>query len=313
MQHLSRRRFLGVTAGAIGIAATPWPIRTFAGGKPDYTVAFLTDMHVNRYHQGEAGFKASLEHVQGLPQKPEFIMTGGDLAYDILATDKAEADDQYHRFFRALEDVDIPVHHTIGNHDCFGVYEESGVSPDDPLYGKTYYLQRFELDKPYYSFDHQGWHFVTLDSIGIRDRNYHGYVDTEQLAWLEEDLAASGRPTVVFMHIPLLSNAPEWQEGNLEPEHPKTCINNCNEVLAVLEKHPVKLALAGHLHINESYRFRDMELANIGAVSGAWWKGPRDGFQEGYALLEFHGDEVMWRYVDFGWTPPPEVRVDDDG
>ena len=65
--------------------------------------------------------------------------------------------------------------------------------------------------------------------------------------------------------------------------------------------------LAGHLHINENWTFRGTEYANIGAVSGSWWHGPRDGFQEGYAMLEFYGDLVRWSYIDYGWEPPPEA------
>ncbi len=306
MQQVSRRHFLSIGAGVVGALSTPWPIRAIAGSKPDFTAAFLTDMHVNAHRGAAQGFKASLDSALALPQKPSFLITGGDLAYDCLEQTKAEADEQYDLFFKALEGVDVPVHHTLGNHECLGVYEESGMSPDDPYFGKQYFLQRFNREKTYTSFDHENWHFVLLDSVGLADRNYHGFVDAGQLAWLEDDLAAANRPTVVCMHIPLLSNMPEWQNGSLKEEHPKTCVNNCNEVLAVLEKHPVKLVLGGHLHINESYRFRDMELANIGAVSGAWWRGPRNGFEEGYAQLEFRGDEVMWRYIDYGWTPVPE-------
>ncbi len=92
------------------------------------------------------------------------------------------------------------------------------------------------------------------------------------------------------------------QRGAAEAVHAKAAVTNCHEVLEVLQRHPVKLVLAGHLHINESYCHKGIELANVGAVSGGWWEGPQDGCEEGYTLLDFRGEQVSWRYVDYGWT-----------
>jgi len=268
-------------------------------------------MHVYSEKRAPEGWMAALRNAYDRPDPPEFLLTGGDLAFDILHKDAPAAGPQYALFQEALKLVATsPVHHTLGNHDCLGVYEDSGVSPDDPLFGKAYFLDTFGLERTYRSFDHEGWHFVLLDSIGVdrEKRTYFGHVDAEQLAWLEDDLAASGKPTVISLHIPLFSNYPEWNDGTAEPDHPKATVGNCNEVAAVISRHPVKLVLAGHLHINETFSFKGTEFANIGAVSGAWWEGPRDGFQEGYARLEFSGDQVRWRYVDYGWETEEELQ-----
>ena len=200
----------------------------------------------------------------------------------------------------------------MGNHDMLGVYEGSGVATEDPLYGKSYFTNRFNLERPYYSFDHEGWHFVVLDTLGIEGTSYKGWVDAEQIGWLEDDLAASGKPTVVVGHIPLFSNYIEMLRGTTEPIPAGVAVVNSHEVLPVLQKHPVKLVLAGHLHINEVFRYKGIEFANVGAVSGNWWNGVRDGFEEGYGLLEFRGDDVSWRYVDYGWEPPPEEAGTDE-
>jgi hypothetical protein len=67
----------------------------------------------------------------------------------------------------------------------------------------------------------------------------------------------------------------------------------------------VKLVLAGHLHVNETFVYKGIEYSTVGAVSGNWWKGARDGFEEGYGRLEFRGDQVSWEYVDYGWDAVP--------
>ena len=73
----------------------------------------------------------------------------------------------------------------------------------------------------------------------------------------------------------------------------------------ILQQNKVKLVLAGHLHINETFTYKGIEYSTVGAVSGNWWKGARDGFEEGYARLEFRGDQVSWEYVDYGWEAQP--------
>ncbi|HVS14298.1 MAG TPA: metallophosphoesterase [Thermoanaerobaculia bacterium] len=310
-RDLLRLGSLGLLGAWSGIAGCrPAPRDAATPPPPDFTVAFLTDPHVHAAQGAADGFASAVDHAFSLARAPELLITGGDLAFDVLATGREEADAQYTLFEQPLDGVRVPVHHTVGNHDVLGVYEQSGMTPGDPGYGKQYFLERFGLERPYHSFDHEGWHFVVLDTVGIVERRYRGWVDEEQLAWLEDDLAAAGRPTVVIGHIPLLSNYVEWKRGTADGIPDGVSVVNAHQVLDVLLRHPVKLALAGHLHVIESYRHKGLELANVGAVSGNWWRGLRDGFEEGYALLEFRGDLVTWRYVDYGWETRDPVPDD---
>ena len=54
-----------------------------------------------------------------------------------------------------------------------------------------------------------GWHLVLLDSVRMDKDDPNGYeawVDEEQFDWLTKDLAAaSGKPTLILSHIPILS------------------------------------------------------------------------------------------------------------
>jgi len=288
--------------GALGAAALALPrLCAAAGVPPDFTVAFFTDTHVNGLKGAAEGLKRAVDHAMAQPVPPDLLITGGDLVMDILDTGVTAADRQYDLFDTAFEGVGVPVHHCLGNHDCLGVSAASGVRKRNPLFGKGYFLQRFGVDKTYRSFDHGGWHFVLLDSVGIRKREYTAHVDAVQLAWLQKDLAATDKPTVVAMHIPLFTSYWEYENGTATPDPRKAVVSNCHEVANVLHRHDVKLVLGGHLHINESWTFKGIEYANVGAVSGAWWNGPRDGFEEGYALLSFRNHRVSWEYVDYGW------------
>lgn len=310
---LTRRDLLrlgatGAAAGCLGSLGC-----ASAGGRgappsarPDFTAAFLTDPHVFEQKGAADGTARAVEHALAQRPAPELVLTGGDLAFDILETGEAEADRQYDLFDAAVRPVKVPIHYVLGNHDCFGVYEQSGVKPDHPLFGKGYFNRRYGLERAYYSFDHEGWHFVVLDTIGVVERSYRGFIDAEQIAWLDDDLAAAARPTVVIGHVPLFSNYIEWLRGTSEGIPDRLSVVNCHEVAPVLVKHGVKLVIAGHLHVNETFEYKGVRFANIGAVSGNWWDGLRDGFEEGYAVLEFRGESVDWRYVDYGWEAQAE-------
>jgi 3',5'-cyclic AMP phosphodiesterase CpdA len=154
-----------------------------------------------------------------------------------------------------------------GNHDNFGVErEKSGVATSHPLYGKRMYRQR--LGPNYYSFDHGGVHFVALDTVDVDDQWYYGHVDAAQLAWLEGDLAAvpPGTPVVTFNHIPLVSAVEALAGYRDDPPAPtlitvggktrfRHVVSNVDEVLARFGRHPLVLALGGHMHAREVVRY----------------------------------------------------------
>jgi len=300
----SRRTFIksGLIGG--GLLALPWWACSPLVGKPDFSLAFMTDIHVNNELDAPKGLAKALNHAKNNLLNPiDFVVTGGDLVYDCLHENQESTDIQYEIFKQVISDSKLEFHHVLGNHEMMGVYEDSGVAPEDPLYGKNYFLQFFNREKTYKSFDHKGWHFILLDTVGINGRDYKGYVDAEQLEWLRNDLEATTFPTVIFGHIPLFTNLWELQSGIKEPDHPKMVIENVDEVFNTLfwHKEKIKLVLAGHLHINEAWLYQGMEFANIGAVCGRWWRGPRHGCEEGFAVLEFRGNDVLWKYEDYGW------------
>ena len=265
-------------------------------------------MHVDGELGAADGFAKAVRNAFDRPQPPEVLVTGGDLVMDILETGADQADALYALFEQQIAGVKVPIHHTMGNHDMLGVYEKSGLQPDHPKYGKKYFVERFKQDHAYHSFDHEGWHFVILDSLGIEERGYIGWVDDEQLAWLEDDLAASAQADRGLHARPAVEQLHRDQSRHRRSDPARRRIVNAHKVAPILQKNKVKLVLAGHLHINETFTYKGIEYSTVGAVSGNWWKGARDGFEEGYARLEFRGDQVSWEYVDYGWEAQPATR-----
>ena len=298
---MNRRQFLQI--GTAAAAASSIPVSAAPNSR--FRLVHFTDTHIEKELKADKGVAKCFSQIAKL--KPDFCLAGGDLVYDALEADKPRAKQLFDMYGEAVKRLDCAVHSCPGNHDSFGVFEKSGVSLTDPEYGKKMFEDR--IGPLYKSFDHKGWHFVTLDTVFIDGRKYRGFVDERQMNWLKADLEKNGtsKPVVIMCHIPLVTAAlqvvPGW--GSLGNE---IVVENSAEVVGLLEKYPVKLVLQGHTHINERVIWKDIDFTTTGAVSGNWWKGPRLGFPEGYAVLDISGDKVSWRFESYGWqSPAPEA------
>ena len=97
-----------------------------------FRFVFMTDIHVQHGRRGIEGYEAAIDHVNSL--NPDFVITGGDLIMDALEQSFQRADSLYRIFEQTSDLFEMDVYHCIGNHEHFGVYKNSGVSPDHPEY-----------------------------------------------------------------------------------------------------------------------------------------------------------------------------------
>jgi 3',5'-cyclic AMP phosphodiesterase CpdA len=201
--------------------------------------------------------------------------------------------------------MQMPLYHTIGNHDVFGISTKSGAAPSDPGYGKKLFEDR--IGRTYYSFDHKGWHFVVLDSIRpTEDRMWEARVDDKQLAWLGEDLARVGpkAPVIGVIHVPLVTAfatyAPRVAPATDQKYNTET-VENAPDVLAAFEGHNVVAVLQGHTHVNEVVEHNNTRYITSGAVSGNWWHGVRMGFPEGFTVVSARNGAIATRYETYGF------------
>jgi 3',5'-cyclic-AMP phosphodiesterase len=304
MTTLNRRKFLALT-GAAGLAAVT-PASLFGGlaaeAPKDFTFLFLTDTHLQPELNAAAGCDQCFRKARTL--KSDFAIQGGDHVFDSLAVSRERATSLFDLYAKTEQDLGMKLYHTIGNHDVFGVYPASGVSPEsDSLYGKKMYEERF--GKTYYSFDHKGVHFIVLDSIGITDdRAYEGRVDAAQLQWLAADLKAlpAATPVIVSVHIPLVTAFDSYVPvPATEPKHHGLSVANANEVIALFEGHNVLGVLQGHTHINETVMWKGVPYITSGAVCGNWWHGTRMGTPEGFTVVDVKGGKLSTRYETYGF------------
>jgi 3',5'-cyclic-AMP phosphodiesterase len=286
-------------------------------GKP-FRIAHLTDMHVTEKHDSEAGYVAALKSLEKIDPPPQFVITGGDHIMDALLTTRERAIEQWDLYDRiAREHLKLKTYPVIGNHDVWGWQAKTDYSRDKD-FGKPIALERLGLKSGYYSFDAGGWHFVILDNIQMRKGSYFGGFDDAQQAWLEKDLAKNltgeRLPVCVVTHIPLCAISPFYfAKGGENGENFYRTTDNllhhdAKALLRQLAANNVKLCIAGHTHMLDRVDYLGVSFVCEGAVSGNWWGGPYQDFQEGYGVFDLYPNGTFeHRYIDYGWKSVKET------
>ena len=266
-----------------------------------FSVAFLTDIHLQPERNAVPGFIKALDTVNSL--KPDFIITGGDLIMDALGQSYGRADSLYILYQETIKKAEVPVYNTMGNHEIYGIYSRAEADPAHPEYGEKMYEKR--IGPSYYSFMHKGWKFMVLNSIEDTKRNkYVGLIDTVQIAWIAKELenTAPETPIVISTHIPFISVMTQRYGGSTVSNDSSLVVYNSSPVLDLFREHNLKLVLQGHLHVLEDIFYEGVHYITGGAVSAGWWKGPYLTCEEGFLWLTFGKNDFTWKYIDSGWT-----------
>ena len=268
-----------------------------------FKFVFITDIHIQKELNADKGFIKAIDKINEI--NPAFVITGGDLIMDALKEPFEHSIKQYELYEELSKEINVPVYNTVGNHDIFGIYEESGVDKAHSEYGKQMYKNRIGEGKTYYSFDYKNWHFIILDVIGItEDNKYMGIVDSLQINWIKTDLSTvdNETPIAIVGHIPFITAAMQLIYGYPAEMTPSLVVTNGLDVLELFGNHNLRIVLQGHLHIVEEIIYKDIHYITGGAVSGKWWEGANHGFEEGFISLEVENDDFSWEFIDYDWT-----------
>ncbi len=263
----------------------------------DHAIFLLADI------QTETALELSWFHEQTVPDvqatiralgNPEAVgIAAGDIMFDHL--------ELFPEYERGVSRMGIPFFQVVGNHD------QDQDRPTDV--GSTDTFSR-HFGPRYYSFDRGAVHYVVLDDVFWFGSGYMGYLGSDQLRWLENDLrfVEAGRPVIVAAHIPVLGG----RHIRLGERHPNPGISVANRraLYEILEPYQAHI-LTGHTHENEHVFEAGVHEHVTGAVCGAWWSGPicGDGTPSGYSVYEIRGEEVTWRYKGTGHEFDYQLRV----
>ncbi len=222
---------------------------------PNFRFAVVSDLHItlphtiwdhpSRFHLVEVSipaFESAIEHLTQL--NLDFLLLPGDLTQ--------HSEPENHRWLQErLAQLPFPTYVVPGNHDLpvLMANEQSIGFADFP-----HYYRKFGYDNPqqlYYT--HQllpGVRIIGLNSNFFNeDGEQVGRLDTEQLKWLEEVLAAAKDELVLVMvHHNVVEHLPEQSR---HPIGKRYMLENSEELLQILRHYKVKLVFTGHLHIQD--------------------------------------------------------------
>jgi 3',5'-cyclic-AMP phosphodiesterase len=303
---ISRRNLFASTVAA-GLTAPLSPFAALTPRPPRFRFVHFSDLHIQPELGATDGVALAVKKVLALHPRPDFILTGGDHVMDLLKVTRERANLQFKLLAEALAPLNMPVYSTVGNHDIYGWSTSSPATESDPEYGKQLFRDKFARENLYRSFEHKDWHFVILDTIQPRGRDWYLGVDDDQLTWLKKDLEeAKGKPIVVLTHAPILTAFIQYTEGATKATPDTLILSNGLELQALFAKHSVKAVLQGHTHVVEEIQYAGTKYVTGGAVSGDWWKGWRLGIHpEGFAVYDVVGQEIDWHYETYGWKARP--------
>lgn len=203
------------------------------------------DSHTNRFHLVEVSIPALevvLKDLEAL--NPDFLLLPGDL------TQNGEI--QNHQWLqKRLAKLPFPVYVIPGNHDVPNLHatKDTIAFQDFPSY-----YQDFGYSNPeqiYYSREiYPNLQLIALNSNQFdSEGKQKGYLDKEQLVWLEKTLSELDDKLVfVMVHHNVIEHLPGQSTHSLGKRY---MLDNAPDLLKILNKFGVKLIFTGHLHVQD--------------------------------------------------------------
>jgi 3',5'-cyclic AMP phosphodiesterase CpdA len=303
---LTRRSLVRGGLGALALGALYG--EADAAPKAVFSFVHITDAHIQPELGATLGVDKAFRAIRALKEKPAFGLVGGDLVMDATAVPSSRADLVYDLWQTEAAKLSLPLHYSVGNHDVYGLGEarKNAAAAQDPNFGKNIWKRRLGLTSTYSSFDHQGWRFVTLDSVRVTpDGAWGGELDAAQITWLDDLLRKTPKtmPMVFLTHIPLFTIFGQYTEGTTAALSDKLIVKNGKQFQEMIQGRNVKAVFQGHTHVVEEIRYLGARYITGGAICGDWWKGPRLGVHpEGFVVATVSGEDLSWRYVPYGWN-----------
>ena len=177
--------------------------------------------------------------------------------------------DEVRDHIEEYNDFHIPSYHCLGNHDTERTpFEET--------------LKRYRMPNNYYFFDRGGYRFIITDPNYYRDGddyvaytmgNFYDHPDTidymppEQLAWLENTIAESELPCLIFSHESF-----ERCDGVRNQEEVRGIIDAANR----RKKNSVIMCVNGHNHSDFVRIWNDVVYFDVNSVCYCALAKPHD-------------------------------------
>ena len=190
------------------------------------------------------GYQGGIEQVVAAANenRPDFVFHCGDLT-------PFGQEAQYLDVVDALDDCNVPIFTTAGNHDI-------------RLDGAERYLQHFGPST--YSFDFGPAHFVVFNTST-------GDVSEDEIQWLTTDLTGSrAEQKYVFTHIPPF-------DPRSEGSHSMINLTTAERIMTLFEDSGVDTVFTGHIHLFNNSVVEGVRYVITGGAGASLYAAPEDG------------------------------------
>lgn len=277
--------------GVITGPATDDPIVLKDEENVNLAVVAFADTHIRPTGISPYNFECALDDIENSDVDFDAFLIAGDLS-------ELGDDISYELMWDALDKTEIDnILLATGNHDVRVVYDLR----TEQIIDKTNSFLGTEIDKPYYSYDINGYTFIVM---GSDSRLFEkAVISDEQLAFIDAELERAtkdGKPAFVMCHQPLENThgLPEvWKNGGIGEQSEK--------VREILVKYKNVFFLNGHLHdgvYENSLEILDEEKGVYSVNLPAFGKENDYGkfLQPGLGTyFEIYDDEVVFTARDF--------------
>ncbi len=220
--------------GVISGPATDNPITLKDAENVNLAVVALSDTHIRPTGISPYNFECGLKDIDNSEINFDALLIAGDIS-------ELGDDISYELMWDSLGETEIEnILLATGNHDVRVAYDlrtEQIIDKTDSFLGT-------EIDKPYYSYDINGYTFIVMGSDGRLFEK--AFISDGQLAFIDAELERAtkdGRPAFVVCHQPLENThgLPEvWKNGGIGEQS--------EQVREIFVKYKNVFFLNGHLH-----------------------------------------------------------------
>lgn len=250
----------------------------------------ISDSHIG-FHQAanpdvSATLQSTVSAINALGSQPQFVVHTGDVTH-------LSKPEQFDTAKQILGQLKAPLVVLPGEHDVLAGGNAAFLAAFPPKSGNS----------GWFSWQAAGVHYVAL--VNVFDFEQMGLLGTEQLAWLERDLAplTPATPVVVFAHVPLYALYPQWGWTT----------GDGARALALLRRFDAVTVLNGHIHQIIEHTDGNIRFASANATAypqPAPGAAPKPGpltlphadllHVLGYRTVEMHGGDATLRNVSLG-------------
>ena len=253
----------------------------------NFRFAIISDLHIalphtiwdspKRFHLVEVSMPALeiiLEHLGQLDL--DFLLLPGDLTQ--------HGEPENHAWLQQrLSQLPYPAYVIPGNHDIpVPVADDRSIDPSQ----FPHYYSKFGYENPdqlYYTCEIlPGVRLIGLNSNQFDETGKQlGYLDDEQLIWLEDVLATASEDVVLAMiHHNVIEHLPNQSEHQLGRRY---MLDNGPVLARILRDFGVRLVFTGHLHVQDIARDRGLYDITTGSLVS---------YPHPYRILKFQMDEL---------------------